>query len=1078
MNATIEQMNLFSSGNDSRTEKAIAMRKVIHALCVTLMFAHFSSNLTGQCASFGAFDIGEDVEITCEDSCITLTSPSIANVAVGGADYEVEEIDYELPYPYNQGDVAINTGDDVYSSIIPLGFSFNFYGQDYTQCRISSNGWFSFNTSETAGYNPNGTNPNPNLPLNSVMGIYSDLNPSTCGNVRYDTYGVAPCREFVVSWNAICQFSCTSNQVSGEVVLYEGTNVIEVYLGSRPACSWGNAVVGIMNATGTVGLSPTGYNTGNWSASNKAWRFASSEVVEGTTMWYEGDTYLGMGDTLDFCTTQSTTLTGWFAQLPPDEFCTPLDVSVSSAGSLTANNQIDWAIVSENGAVLLADDAPFSGDVCLPNGCYTLEMYDSANNGWNTAELTITNPDGDVIGTYTLADGGEGSESFCIEDYDGPEPTEDDYIQVVSDDLEVVAVSDVNAAFDWPSPICSGGDPFTLVPVEGSGQWTVDCDGCFDEETLVIDPGLAGGGWLAVTHVLDGACFADVENTEIFISTTPTPQFTASEEALCDDEVFDFNATPPFGVWSASCGDCIIEGTGVFFADQADDGLNTVTFTTLGVCPGTSSLEVGVSALLEGAITGPALLCEDDSAIYTADVAGYWSSDCFGCIDSLTGVFNASGQDANTWTVIFTPDSYCPVGDEIQVAVNESVAIGASNVPGSLCETADDFQLNVNVSGGTWSAACPDCLTESGLLNVSSAPIGLLPIDYEITNGACADTATWIVDIRPVLEGTFDALDPLCIGSTANLTFTFDPDIPVEYTVGGTGDWSSSACPGCIVNSGSGNFVANQLGSIDIEFEFDHPCSAPFSGTVVVAPAVDASIEPVPELCETGDLILLEAAEGGSSAIEGVWESDCDGCLTGGSGDVSFDPTVGAGTYTVTYTIDDVCFDSDEIEIVVVSQLDATINLPDWVCIALEGLQPGIPSAGGTWTANCDGCISEIGTIDLLQAGAGLLEITYTLDQLCGDTDTFILEVVACDVEVVNVFSPNGDEQNDELVFKNLTSFPGNQLMIFDRWGNQVYQKSNYGNNWRAEGVSEGTYYYVLTVPGKDDYTGSFTLVR
>ncbi len=94
----------------------------------------------------------------------------------------------------------------------------------------------------------------------------------------------------------------------------------------------GNAVVGIMNATGTVGLSPTGYNTGNWSASNKAWRFASSEVVEGTTMWYEGDTYLGMGDTLDFCTTQSTTLTGWFAQLPPDEFCTPLDVSVSSAG--------------------------------------------------------------------------------------------------------------------------------------------------------------------------------------------------------------------------------------------------------------------------------------------------------------------------------------------------------------------------------------------------------------------------------------------------------------------------------------------------------------------------------------------------------------------------------------------------------------------------------------------------------------------------------------------------------------------------------------------------------------------------
>lgn len=1028
-----------------------------------------------QCASFGAFDIGEDVEITCQDSCITLFSPSIANVAVGGSDYEVEEIDYELPYPFNQGNVAINTGDDVYSSIIPLGFMFNFYGQDYNQCRISSNGWFSFDLSETAGYNPNGTNPNPNLPNNSVMGIYSDLNPSTCGNVRYATYGTAPCREFVVSWNAICQFSCTSNQVSGEVVLYEGTNVIEIYLGNRPTCSWGSAVVGIMNAAGNVGLSPTGYNTGNWSATNKAWRFASSEVVEGTTMWYEGDTYLGIGDTLDFCTTQSTTLTGWFAQLPPDEFCTSFDVNVSSAGSVTANNQIDWAIISENGAVLLADDAPFAGDVCLPNGCYTLEMYDSGNNGWNTAELTITNPDGEVIGTFTLDNGSAGTESFCIDDYDGPAPTEDDYIQVVSDDLEIVAVSDVDAGFTFPSPICSGGEPFVLVPNEGSGQWTVDCDGCFDEETLTIDPGIAGGGWLPVTHVLDGSCFADVENLEIFISTTPTPQFTASSEALCDDEVFDFNATPPFGSWSASCGDCIISNTGVFFADQADEGLNTVTFTTLGVCPGSSSIEVGVSPLLEGSINGPALLCEDDSAIFVADVPGYWSSDCVGCIDSITGVFNAAGMPGNTWTVIFTPDSYCPVGDEVQIAVNESVAIGASNVPGSLCETAADFQLNVNVNGGTWSAPCADCLSESGLLNVGSAPIGLLPIQYEIVNGACADTATWTVDIRPVLEATFNEIPPLCLGETTNLNYTFNADIPSEYTAGATGDWSSSTCPGCITNTNTGSFSANQLNTIDVSFEFDHPCSQGFEGSIEVAPPVDATIEPLPDLCETGDLVELNAAAGAESG----WSSDCDDCIIiDGSGQAFFDPAIGAGEYTVGYFIDDVCTDDDEISVVVVPQADATVNLPDWVCLALEGLQPGVAWPGGVWTANCDGCLSETGTIDLMQAGVGLLEITHTIEGLCGDAQTVVLDVVGCDVETVNVFSPNGDLMNEALEFKYLTSFPGNRLSVYDRWGNLVYQKLDYGNNWTATDVPEGTYYYVLTIPGKDDLTGSFTLVR
>ena len=111
-----------------------------------------------QCANFGAFNIGEDVEITCTDSCITLLSPSIASVAASGSDYEIEEIDYALPYPFNQGSVAISTGDDDFAAAtnVPIGFTFNFYGNDYTQCRISPNGWISFDLSENAPYNPPG----------------------------------------------------------------------------------------------------------------------------------------------------------------------------------------------------------------------------------------------------------------------------------------------------------------------------------------------------------------------------------------------------------------------------------------------------------------------------------------------------------------------------------------------------------------------------------------------------------------------------------------------------------------------------------------------------------------------------------------------------------------------------------------------------------------------------------------------------------------------------------------------------------------------------------------------------------
>jgi gliding motility-associated-like protein len=254
-----------------------------------------------------------------------------------------------------------------------------------------------------------------------------------------------------------------------------------------------------------------------------------------------------------------------------------------------------------------------------------------------------------------------------------------------------------------------------------------------------------------------------------------------------------------------------------------------------------------------------------------------------------------------------------------------------------------------------------------------------------------------------------------------------------------------------------------------VEYTFDHPCSQSIQGSVIVAPAVDASIVPLPELCESGDLVALEAA-----GVGGVWSSDCDDCLIGDA----FDPASGEGIYEIVHTIDDVCTDQDVIEVVVAPQRDAVINLPDWVCLALEGLQPGVEWPNGVWSADCDGCLSESGTIDLMTAGIGVLEVTHVLEGLCGDSDQVQLEIVGCDIELVNVFSPNGDEINDELEFKYLESFPGNRLTIYDRWGGLVLDRFNYGNNWRADRVPEGTYYYILSVPNKETMRGSFMILR
>lgn len=1048
------------------------MKFAIPFLFVCSMIA-LNNAWSQSCETFGSYNVGPDVEITCVDSCLTLSAPQVADVAAGGTDYAVEEIEYDPPYPFTQGITAINVGDDTYAGNIPIGFTFNFYGNNYTTCKLASNGFLTFDQGETAPYNPSGSIPAPSLALNSIMAVYSDINPTTCGNVKYFTTGNAPCRKFVANWNNVCQFSCTSQIVTAQAVLYEGSNAIEIYLDSRPICSWGNAVVGIQNASGTSGIAAPGFNTGNWSANDEAWRFTSSQPAEGMTFWYEDEVYLGSGPDLDFCTSQSTTVTAEFGILPPGEFCAEYDLSVTSAGSWGANNQISWTLYSENGFPIVSESAPFSDSFCLPNGCYTLEMNDAGDNGWGSANWTLTLPDGTQVGPFTI-EGGEGTETFCLTSYDGDLPLYEDYDIVASDDLEVIAVSDANADFEYPGLICEDSDPFVLEPVEGSGSWTVDCNGCFDEETLTIDPAAAGFGNLEVEHVLDGTCFADVSTEFIAIGNVPDINFAANTDtSLCVGETFDYNCTPPVGLWSASCGNCI-NTNGVFFTDISDVGEFEVTFTTFGACPGTGILNVGVSAELEGEISVPPIICEDDEVIFEADVDGVWTATCGDCLDANSGTFTPAGTEEGTYDVSFTPTSFCPIESYATVTVSPSVSIAGGNVPASLCVEADVVDLNTNVDGGVWTASCDDCITEEGVFNPEASGPGLVYINYFVESGACSDSADYVVDVLPVLTGTLEPMDPLCIGSTASLDFIYDDDIPDEYTTGNSGSWSSPNCPDCIVGAVSGGFSANQAGTIQVVYTFANNCSEPIEGTLVVEEEVDATILAVPQLCETGDIVELEAVETG-----GTWSADCGGCLN----DNFFDPMAGAGDYVITYTIDGVCSDQDEVTIDVLPQLNAAVDLPNVVCIGSETWQAGVFIGGGEWSATINGipcvdCVNATGEINLLTAGVGMLEVTHVIDGLCGDADVVTMEIRGCSVELVNVFSPNEDGMNDALVFKNLPYFPGNTLRIFDRWGHLTYQAYNYQNTWRGEGASDGTYFYTLDIPGLESIQGTLTISR
>ncbi len=86
---------------------------------------------------------------------------------------------------------------------------------------------------------------------------------------------------------------------------------------------------------------------------------------------------------------------------------------------------------------------------------------------------------------------------------------------------------------------------------------------------------------------------------------------------------------------------------------------------------------------------------------------------------------------------------------------------------------------------------------------------------------------------------------------------------------------------------------------------------------------------------------------------------------------------------------------------------------------------------------------------NLQNASSGNYTLYTTDGNGCQDTLTVFL---GCDlpIKVPQLFSPNADGKNDYFVIEGLENFPNNHISIYNRWGNLIYEKENYQNNWNG----------------------------
>ncbi|MGO2356778.1 MAG: T9SS type B sorting domain-containing protein [Mesonia sp.] len=455
--------------------------------------------------------------ITCGETSTVLSAEYL--VTGESTSYAVSAIPYAPPFPFTgaTGNVQDIGTDDDWSEIINLGFDFCFFNNTYDDVLITDNGALTF---DIAGVVPGGTyvpssgsgysfneqipyNPGDSGPpyVNAIFGVLQDLHPGSSDtpddfSINYELIGSAPCRTLVFNIYNAALYSCGGSEgfQTSQMVLYETTNVIDVYVKNRTSCTTfnsGSGLIGIQNQDGTEAFTPPGRNTGTWSATEEAWRFTPNGTSNVDFAWYdEGGNFISNDADLEVSPTEPTTYT---AEV---EYTNCNGDIVTDSKEVTV--QLDEPYIVDLGQDISECDvdAPITLEVSLTSSEYELT---DLNYEWFFEGVSIP---GEVSPTLEVSETGEytvetsvdgtnctSSDSINVTFYDTPE------IESSPEDMEACSLSTIEFNLTANTPFVLGSqdpadfavtyfatqaeanagtpaiaDPTNYSPINGEGQ--------------------------------------------------------------------------------------------------------------------------------------------------------------------------------------------------------------------------------------------------------------------------------------------------------------------------------------------------------------------------------------------------------------------------------------------------------------------------------------------------------------------------------------------------------------------------------------------------------------------------------
>ena len=953
------------------------------------------------------------------------------------------------------GDIPTSSGitvDDGYSGSIPIGFTFNFYGNNYNNLFIGSNGVLTFGTGLAGAYCPWPIS----APLlgnssmyNSICGPWSDILLSAGGTITYSTVGTAPFRKFMVTWCATHMYGCTAQYETFQIIIYETTNIAETHIAHRTfaGCTWNGpyAIVGVQNSTGTAATVAPGRDfPALWAAVNEGWRFtpvgagasytctsipcAPVPYASSAIYWYDSttNTYIGTGSVLPITPVAGHTYKAGalgcsdtsFAYFHVDSSSSPSGLTGAATVHSFTSVGPSYCGACDGSIRLLGGLTPGIADTVYYSlgGIPQPPVYTSAAPD---SSITLTGLCAGVYSNMYVHDG-----SPCPSNIVGPATL-------------------VNPPF---------GISYE-TPVNPS-----ECGLCNGSITI---HGLLPGHNITISYVKNGTPQAPVT---AMAATDSTIVLTG----LCAGNYTSILAT---------MGTCTANGADITLVENpiSITGEDVTSPTECGKCDGTIKLHglypahpISVSFMRNGVPQAAVVVtsASDSTVLITNLCAGAYTS----IIATMNGACSASAPDAllvdPVLTAGFTFVTHLGCNGDTVVITNSSSPTGYISTwtyGDGLMDSAAYSPMHVYATQGTYNI----------LLN------------YHNIYG-CSVTSTLPVTFNHPISSVFTATTPVCLGVPVAYTNTSVPAGATYYWTFGDGSTSTDMNP--IHTYLAGGDYVTQLTVTD-----NIPCSVTSSVPVQVI-AITARTEFHDTIvCLRDSMQLFSFVTVIPSSASGVtyqWAPNNNLSDPTAAQPMFFGPFADY-TYTFTATTNLLgCAASDVENIHVKPPLILTHVTTDQSIALGSSVQLNADSAlYYVWSPN-DGTLDNPNINNPVATPTDSVTTYMVIGTTmygCKDTAYVTVRVDPAVTDFMPAaFTPNGDGLNDYFKVFNMKFQKLVDFRIFNRWGQEVFQtvdpKKGWDGTFNGQPQDMGVYSYQVIVAhpdgGQKSYTGTVTLIR